>query len=562
MSSSEKRSWNFKGVRKLRKSIWSRLETALLKLGKSAKVFPPLGTVISELIDCMDIPCEGAASRKEHQQQEEELKALKQCVIELQNTSGHTSGGYAGILQLVLYFKLCSKQLLNSPVFESKRRRRHIETQFRQLQMETNALVYKNSRIQLQMSLIQLLSPAQYARYNSSNLSALQQLGRVEETDAILREEVYGWAIDENSPKIYWMTGGEKTTIAYDLCKWLDEKKQLGASFFCSSDHRTHGECNRIIPTIAYQLARHSQDFQSYLCKTILDDPDIVTLDTGQQLNALILDRPRDRERENSAEKTNIVVINALNECKNQSEVDLMMKVLLNRAKSLPFKVFVTSRSKPPAEYVLPPTEGRFSPVLRVLDISNDDFSHPPLENNAVIRTKQCGGKETPSPSTDTPIQAHTIISPPLEIVTRPPPELYGLQEAVPYEVKGSSGVKSWRPITTNPLPYRSLATNRHATSFVLSAQYSISKFSQTSDGLGIYSDFLPNKSIEWGYLRRDLVGTLIVSQGALENSWLRALASILPAKSSERKNRAQHQWKSHPRGGDVFAVRLYSVIL
>ncbi|KAH7316396.1 hypothetical protein B0J17DRAFT_686938 [Rhizoctonia solani] len=80
------------------------------------------------------------------------------------------------------------------------------------------------------------------------------------------------------SSSIYWMNGmagAGKTTIASTFCERVEQRILLAASFFCT---RNSVECRsmaRIVPTIAYQLARYSIPFQSALCKILGQTPDI-----------------------------------------------------------------------------------------------------------------------------------------------------------------------------------------------------------------------------------------------------------------------------------------------
>lgn len=138
------------------------------------------------------------------------------------------------------------------------------------------------------------------------------------------------------------MAGTGKTTIACTLSKTLETRKQLGASFFCT---RTSPECRsakRIVPTIAYQLARYSRPFQSALCRAIEKDPDIGTRQIHLQFEHL-LKNPL-VEVQGTLLNGAVVVIDALDECEDSETVQEMLIALLEQAKEMPLKFFVTSR--------------------------------------------------------------------------------------------------------------------------------------------------------------------------------------------------------------------------
>ncbi|KAG9096399.1 hypothetical protein FRC06_008719 [Ceratobasidium sp. 370] len=117
------------------------------------------------------------------------------------------------------------------------------------------------------------------------------------------------------------MAGTGKTTIAHSFCTSLKVAHQLAASFFCS---RSLPECRnvaRIVPTIAYQLARFSRPFQDVLCRVLGDDPDIGICDAKTQFEKL-MSEPLMEVKDTLPPGLLVVVIDALDECSDG--VDLM----------------------------------------------------------------------------------------------------------------------------------------------------------------------------------------------------------------------------------------------
>ncbi|QRW22328.1 Gar1/Naf1 RNA-binding region protein [Rhizoctonia solani] len=382
----------------------------LLKLEHSAKSFPPLYAAVREITACTSNINESAQLLEECKQQAEEVDVLKQLVRELQIDSGAAEDERDRILGHIEEAFGTDKRDFRGKtlqMFELKRRRRCTETQFRQLQVEAIKILRKDLRMQSQMSLLQRLSPVERARYNSSDLSVLEQLGLLEEGLTTLREELNDWAHDQGSSKIYWVTGVDKTKVVYDLCKRLDKSGKLGASFFCSANSPSCGDCRRIVPTIAYQLARNSSEFRSYICDLLQNDPDIGTLNVGQQLNALI----PDWSHFGPTDETTVVVIDALDECKSRNEVDLIIKALLSRDKPLPFKVLVTSRHVP-AQLDKVLEGGGLPPSLIRL---NNCSSHYPTQSvqRRSTQTAGCARLTTPKTHVDALSQEHTHTEPP-----------------------------------------------------------------------------------------------------------------------------------------------------
>ncbi|QRW24524.1 glycine dehydrogenase [Rhizoctonia solani] len=103
------------------------------------------------------------------------------------------------------------------------------------------------------------LSPSMSAIYNSAESDDIKRGSCTPGTRKPQIDLLLEWAHTPDAGKTCWMNGMAgtgKTTIAYSVCSGLEKASQLGASFFCS---RVIPECRqvrRIIPSIAYQLAR------------------------------------------------------------------------------------------------------------------------------------------------------------------------------------------------------------------------------------------------------------------------------------------------------------------
>ncbi|KAL5639978.1 hypothetical protein ACGC1H_006520 [Rhizoctonia solani] len=141
------------------------------------------------------------------------------------------------------------------------------------------------------------------------------------------------------------MAGTGKTTIASTFCERVERRKLLAASFFCT---RTSAECRdvtRIVPTIAYQLARYSIPFRSALCNILGQNPDIGSKNILKQFEQLLkepLQQVKDAMPDNL-----VVVIDALDECDDRNGVELVLDILFRQAAHVPLKFLLTSRPEP-----------------------------------------------------------------------------------------------------------------------------------------------------------------------------------------------------------------------
>jgi hypothetical protein len=167
-----------------------------------------------------------------------------------------------------------------------------------------------------------------------------------ENTRTAILEAITVWAFDFTKPNIYWMNGMAgtgKTTITYSISIILKSHNILGATFFCS---RLVDECtkvDRILPTIAYNLARNYPPLAYNILGALKNDPDVANRTVNQQFTDLVV-KPIKAAAKELAGQPIIVIIDALDECANQAEVRTFLSVIFQRSSELPFKIFITSR--------------------------------------------------------------------------------------------------------------------------------------------------------------------------------------------------------------------------
>ncbi|KAF8752175.1 WD40 repeat-like protein [Rhizoctonia solani] len=216
-------------------------------------------------------------------------------------------------------------------------------------------------------------------RQPSSNAASARR------AQGLILAQMHQWASIAGSDDgaVYWlngMAGTGKTTIAYSLCAELDKENQLAASFFCS---RLLPECrdvNRIIPSIAYQLAQHSPVFGEALIKALERDPDIQKQLPSMQFASLISE-PLTQIRA-SLPGIFVVVIDALDECESQrAPGGSQYNTSSWRQTEAADRFFVSSRPEPEIRqemerrmattgilslFYINSTQTRFKPTLRI----------------------------------------------------------------------------------------------------------------------------------------------------------------------------------------------------
>jgi len=117
---------------------------------------------------------------------------------------------------------------------------------------------------------------------------------------------------------------------------------RLGASFFCSRDYSDRSDLHFIFPTLAVQLARRYTEFRSVFIPLVQSDPDIAHESLCNQMKKLIVE-----PLEKSAIST-VIVIDALDECKDEEPASAILSVLGQFVSQIPkVKFFLTGRPEP-----------------------------------------------------------------------------------------------------------------------------------------------------------------------------------------------------------------------
>ncbi|KDN34892.1 hypothetical protein RSAG8_12032, partial [Rhizoctonia solani AG-8 WAC10335] len=190
------------------------------------------------------------------------------------------------------------------------------------------------------------LNPAKQAAYDSDLAIEINRRGCAEGTRVGVLADLDHWLYDSASPPICWingMAGTGKTTIAYTFCEIVEKRKLFAASFFCT---RSSAECRnvaRIVPTIAYQLARYSTPYRSALSKVLGKITDFSSKHVLTQF-AQLLKEPL-QEVNDMIPNRLVVVIDGMDECGDRNGVGRLLDTLFQYAPDVPLKFLVTSQT-------------------------------------------------------------------------------------------------------------------------------------------------------------------------------------------------------------------------
>ena len=163
------------------------------------------------------------------------------------------------------------------------------------------------------------------------------------------RKDVLGqiecWLADETDQRVFWLNGlagTGKSTIAQTFAETSFADGKLGASFFCSRDFEDRSNIQNIFPTLAFQLAYRYPEFRKELIPILRVNPEVGRESLCSQVEKVIIGPFR------ATGISTLVVIDALDECKDQEPASAILSVLSRSVDQIPqVKFFITGRPEP-----------------------------------------------------------------------------------------------------------------------------------------------------------------------------------------------------------------------
>jgi len=169
--------------------------------------------------------------------------------------------------------------------------------------------------------------------------------------------EIERWAEDFEMSPIFWLNGlagTGKSTIAQTIAERLFADNRLGASFFCSRSFEGRSNLQLIFPTLAFQLAQQYPEFRSSLVPLLQSNSDIDHESPLDQMQMLLVEPLK------SANISTVIVIDALDECKDDEPESAILLVLGKSVSEIPGVKFIIT-SRPEARI----TSGFRGPILK-----------------------------------------------------------------------------------------------------------------------------------------------------------------------------------------------------
>ncbi|CAE6477530.1 unnamed protein product [Rhizoctonia solani] len=341
--------------------VWAGLKSSLQGLRDHSGVFPGLSMVAGILLECFDGIETAARNQEDYEDLARELTTLSESLAEYVNAPTPPSVTKC-ISSITSEMKQQAEEVKNKKtrgeggrLLVAKadeedviRRYRRIQSLFRQLQANLSMSAWSIAHEHLVNTRLEALKPVEAATFDSALSSTVNRRKCTEGTRTQILSNLDNWLVDSDMPTVYWMNGMAgtgKTTIACTFSERLEHRERLAASFFCTRASVDCRDVVRIVPTIAYQLARYSIPFQSALYEILGKEPNAGSKHAEKQFERLLRD-PLQKAKDAMPDNL-VVVIDALDECSDHAGVETILDMLLRYAKDLPLRFFVTSRPEP-----------------------------------------------------------------------------------------------------------------------------------------------------------------------------------------------------------------------
>src|SRR5258706_1184397 len=166
----------------------------------------------------------------------------------------------------------------------------------------------------------------------------------MEGTRETLLNQIMAWVANEtDTSNVYWihgLPGIGKTSLAHSICKRLHNKQRLAGVFFCQKDNANMSEIRNILPALISNFAETFPPFRGIVADRLRGDPYLTSKSMKDSFFLdLICNLPRHPKH------ALVIVIDALDECGDDQNRPVLLKVLTEVASHAPWlKIIVTSR--------------------------------------------------------------------------------------------------------------------------------------------------------------------------------------------------------------------------
>jgi hypothetical protein len=201
--------------------------------------------------------------------------------------------------------------------------------------------------------------------------------------ERILRR-ILNWAKSDSAERILWVSGSAGTgksaiaqTIAerfkQNVAEGNEQKVHLAATFFFFRTSPERNTSERLITTLAYQVALSVPGAKEFIAKAIEDDPAVFTRDMNSQLFQLIVHPVTLAAQGWGSVQQSLVIIDGLDECIDKKEQTDILSAICNAltTRELPLRFLILSRPEYDIRMRFQQTDLQSATVRYVLDMDD-----------------------------------------------------------------------------------------------------------------------------------------------------------------------------------------------
>lgn len=168
-----------------------------------------------------------------------------------------------------------------------------------------------------------------------------------------LLRQIKEWTTSPHGKCIFWlqgMAGTGKSTISRTVARSLKQENLLGASFFFRRGEEDRGSAIKLFTTLARRLLTGVPGLIPGVRSALSDEPDIAAMSLKEQFDKLLLRPLLSLKSAHGQIQTVIIVIDALDECEGDKDIQLILQLLpqLQKSTATRVRVFLTSRPELP----------------------------------------------------------------------------------------------------------------------------------------------------------------------------------------------------------------------
>jgi hypothetical protein len=193
-------------------------------------------------------------------------------------------------------------------------------------------------------------------------------------------DNINHWIDAPGLQSVYWLSGNPgkgKTTIGRAVASSRSDRGDLGASFFFNIGTMDRHEQNKLVPTIAHQLALKIPRVASFITETLRAEPAILEKSVKEQFRMLI-EEPLSRASAMVITPPRVVmVIDALDECVQEDYMRRLINLFCStKTVHSNLRVLLTSRPEQPIVQEFNKMQGSYQgfalDTIAVRDVEDD----------------------------------------------------------------------------------------------------------------------------------------------------------------------------------------------